>query len=439
MFKIGVVGPEVSVRRIIELATEMEEEMKFVPYPYQEVKEVGEIVLRNDPQVDFWLFSGYIPYIAAKNTLVSDEKMVYIFSMESSISQSFLQLVYAEGKLLNSVSIDMFPTENKMEEEGLQQLKGTIQNLYVKVVDSDIDSEELIEFHYGLWKEKKTEAVLTCYPKVYEALNEAGIPVRWMTPSRIEIFQTIRIFLEKIKTSYYKDTQIGVAKMEVKDFDVIQAKVEKIYQVQLLELRMKESLIKLCEEIDGSLFDEGNGRYTIYSSRGAIEREIQTFRKNAQFIGSIVDASVSLGIGFGQTILSAEVHARKALHQSKRKTEQEVVIVQDDGTIKEAAGQESELIYSYRTDNKEYLERLKEANISVKTFNRIDSLIQKMGWEEFTTNDLATSLQMSRRNAQRIVAELLQADLLECVGEEANPERGRPIKVYRLKHIKISG
>ncbi|GHI01200.1 hypothetical protein [Neobacillus kokaensis] len=434
MYRIGVVGPSVSVNRILKLAKEIEQEMEFKPYSYSEATEVEKIVVEHDEQVDFWLFSGYIPYMVAKKTLSSDEKMVYIFSTESSTYKSFMELVYSQGRLLDRVSIDMIPATNVAEGDSLQQLKETVKELYVKTFDADIDSRELFTFHYDLWKQKKIDGALTCYPSVNEALNKAGVPANLMSPTRIEIFQTIRIFFEKIKTSYYKDTQIGVEKIEVKDFDSIKEKMEKTYQIQYLELRLKETLIQLCEKIDGSLFEEGNGRYTIFSSRGAIEREIQTLKDKVHYLSLEANTTVSVGIGFGKTVLAAEINAHRALQQSKKKEEQGiVVIVQDDGTIIESAGQDEELTYSYRTDDKVLLEKLKKGNISVKTFKKIDALIQKMGWRDFTTRDLSVNLQMGERNAQRIVAELCDAGLAESIGEESQHDRGRPIKIYRLK------
>ena len=56
-----------------------------------------------------------------------------------------------------------------------------------------------------------------------------------------------------------------------------------------------------------------------------------------------------------------------------------------------------------------------------------------MGWSDFTTKELAANLQMGERNAQRIVAELCDIGLAECIGEESHYNRGRPIKIYRLK------
>lgn len=433
MYRIGIIGPAPSVKRILEVAHEIEQELTFVPYTYSEVKEAGTIVQKNARHVDFWLFSGYIPYAAALQKTNISTRSTYIFSTEASIYKGMMQLIHDQGKLVTKLSIDMIPAHNIGEGESLQQLKKNVQDVYVKTVHPDIEPNELFQFHYTLWKQNKTEGALTCYPAVYEKLREAGVPSFSMSPTRLEIFQTIRAFFEKIKTVYYKDTQIGIEKISVKDFDTVKEKRERIYEVQQLELKMKENLIHLCEKIDGSLLDEGNGRYTIFSSRGAIERELQALNETAHHLSLEADAAVAVGIGFGQTVLTAETNAHRALQQSKKKTENSIVIIQDDGTIIDSVNQADELAYAYRTNDHELLEKLKKGKINVKTFKKIEALLQKMGWHQFTAKDLAASLQMGERNAQRIVAALCEVGIAEYIGEEAHHQRGRPVKMYRMK------
>lgn len=433
MFRIGVVGPSLSVNRILEMVGEMEQEMEFIPYIYKETSEVEEIVLSHTKQVDFWLFSGYIPYMIAKRVVESAENLVYIFSTESSIYRGLMELSYSQGKLLNQVSIDMFQPATNVEGEGVQQLKGTVKELYLKTFDVEVDPNELFQFHYDLWRQKRTEGALTCYPTVNQALIKAGVPAHWMSPTRVEIFQTIKIFLEKITTSYYKETQIGVVMIEVVDLDHVKERLKKPYQMHYLELRLKELLIQLCENLDGSLFEQGNGRYTIFSSRGVIEREIQSIQGKVEDLSNEANAAVTAGIGFGQTLYLAEMNAHRALRQSKEKEEKRITIIQEDGIMIESVGQEEELTYSYRTEDKSFLEKLNKGNISVKTYKKIEALVRKIRRNGFTTKDLASNLQMSERYAQKIVADLCKVDLAEYIGEESPHSRGRPIKVYKLK------
>ncbi|MED4571007.1 hypothetical protein [Brevibacillus agri] len=71
-------------------------------------------------------------------------------------------------------------------------------------------TQELIDFHLELYKSEKTKGALTCFEAVYLALTEAGVPTYRIASTDMEIRQALRILAEKIRTFYYKDTQIGV-------------------------------------------------------------------------------------------------------------------------------------------------------------------------------------------------------------------------------------
>lgn len=88
MYKIGVVGPVKSVKRIIALAREIEQDMEFIPYIYAIATETKHLVETYDQDVDFWLFSGYIPYKIASQTKVSQDKLAHIIFSEAQIGRA---------------------------------------------------------------------------------------------------------------------------------------------------------------------------------------------------------------------------------------------------------------------------------------------------------------------------------------------------------------
>jgi len=432
MYKIGVVGPIKSVEKIIELANEIEQDMKFIPYIYSIATETKNIVEAHDQDVDFWLFSGYIPFKVATQTSISREKLTYIFFSEAAIYRGFLEQSYKMKKFIENVSIDFISSPEKMSSEGLVKIEKNVRKMYLKEFDVAIDPKELFDFHYELWQEGKIDFAITCYPSVDEELKKMGVPSYWVSPTKTEIYHTVQLFTEKIKTSYYKETQIGAVMLEIKEFDSLKERMKQGYRIQYLELRMKENLLQLCEQVDGSLIEEGNGRYTVFSTRGAIEGEIQFIKEKMYQLSIEMEAKVTAGIGFAQTVFNAELNAHRALRQTKEHESIDIVMIQDDGTIIESVGNNEELSYSYRAEDPTILEKLKKGSVSIKTYTRIQALVQKMRWKHFTTKDLASQLQMSERNAQRIVADLCSVGLAEICGEELQHTRGRPIKMYQL-------
>jgi hypothetical protein len=431
LYKVGVVGPQPSVERIIGVAQEFRHKMICIPYPYTDTEETESILRKHRDEVDVWLFSGQIPFMIAKRTFGSDEKLIYIPHTGSSLYKCFLHMAYYQNKLLSRVSIDMVYSEDV--EEALAELGIPTEDIYLKSYHDYMNTDELVQFHLQLWKEGKTEAAFTSYQATYLALQKEGIPVYWISPTKMVIRQTLGLISEKVKTSYFKVMQTGIVIVEIEHFDKIIEQAKTPYHLQYLELKLKERLLGLCERLDGSLQEKGNGRYVIFSSRGAIEREIPLLRDTVRQLSLEADAPVAVGIGFGETVFSAEINGRRAVQHAKEKAERGIVIVQEDGLIVESAGREEELAYAYRSDDKQLVELLKKANVSVKTYKKIEALIHRMGWKSFTSSDLSAHLAMTDRNARRIIASLCEWGLLECIGEALHASRGRPSKMYALK------
>jgi hypothetical protein len=433
MYRIGLVGPEWSLERILSFSKEYEQEMKFFPFTYEEPVETKEIVKKHDREVDLWLFSGQLPYNIAKKILHSSEKLLYIPHTEATVYKSLLNIMYHTNKLIRQISVDM-PTYSNLLEDALEQLNNPFDQLYIKRFEGEeINLDEILRFHLELWEANKTEGVLTNFPTVFQELKKREVPVEWISTSRVDIRQTLKLLTEKVKGLYFKDSQIGVELIEIENFEEIIKKAKSPYHLQHIELRIKNVLLTLCEQLNGSLIEKGYGKYLIYSSRGAIEREIKLLENTVEQLSLESDSKVSVGIGFGETVFSAEKHAIESIQQSKETNNRKIIIVQENGEIVESVGREEEFTYAYRTDDQELLQKLKLGNISVKTFHKIQNLIKRMGWADFTTKNLAEQLSMTERNARRIVADLCEVELLECIGEESLSFRGRPSKIYRFK------
>lgn len=434
MYKVGIIGPNMSVERIINLAKELETGIEFIAYPAEDVKQMKKTILEHSQQVNAWLLSGPVPYAIAKQVLDSDEKLYYIMVTESSIYKVFLQMSYSLGKIIERASIDMIDVlQENLVTKAFKQLDKAPADIYIKSFTADFNTEELIRFHIDLWKKGKTEGAFTCLPAVYDVLTKEGIPVYRLSPTDIEVEQTLKMLAGRVKTFYFQSTQVGIEIIEIEQFDQIIEKTNNIYHPQYLELDLNKVILKLCERLNGSFLYKGNGRYVIFSSRGAIEREIAQLQKTVEQLSLETDTAVSVGIGFGETAFSAELNARRAVQQSKMKGNGEIFIVQENGLMVESVGKEEELVYSYRSEDKDVIENLNKANISIKTFKKIEALINRMGWDSFAASDLATHLAMTLRNAQRIIASLCEFNLAEAVGEEVRSSRGRPSKIYRLK------
>ncbi|MGG7619016.1 hypothetical protein [Bacillus coreaensis] len=430
MRRIGVIGPPPSIDRIFEVANEFEHDIEFIPFPYEEARDAKRIVMENNQKVNGWFFSGPIPYVMAKNVLDSSIDYVYSPNTGSSLYKCLLQLHYEVGHALDGISIDMIETEDVQRD--LDELGVSVGDVFIKTFNHDYLPQELIDFHLERYEAGSTSGVLTCLDSVYTSLKEKGVPVIRILITKMEIKQALTIILEKVKSSYFKDSQVGVEIIEIQEYERIAEKVNTRVQLQQVELKIKQTLLELCEKLDGSFLEIGTGRYQIFSSRGAIEREILVLGQTINRLKLEAGVPAIVGIGYGETAASAENNAYKAIQHLREHKDHEISIVQEDGVFTESVGNEDELTYSYRTEDKDLLDRIHQANISIKTYRKMEAVVQRMGWNGFTTADIATHLSMTKRNAQRIVASLCEVGLVEYKGEQSHITRGRASKIYQL-------
>ncbi|SDM75187.1 hypothetical protein SAMN04488137_1770 [Fictibacillus solisalsi] len=430
MYQIGVVGPKTSVDRILTLAKKMDKNLRFLPFPYNHFLETSSIVKENNDQVDIWLFSGKLSYMIAKKIKNSDEQLVHIQHTEASLYRCFLHTALDHNVIVERVSIDELEETNI--EDALEQLNVPVSNVYIKRYGMQTNPNELLKYHLSLWEEGMIDVSITCFEGVYKGLIEAGVPAYWYTPTTLEIQQTMRILEEKVRAFYFKDTQISVGIIDINDFDKIAEKARSPYRLQYLETRLKESLIGLSESLDGSLMERGNGRYVIFSSRGANERNINMLVQTVDQLSLESGSSIAVGIGYGETVFAAEVNALSAMQWSKERGDYGIVIIQEDGQIIESAGKIDELTYSYRLEDKDFLKKLEQGNVSVRMYSKLAAIVRRMGLRSFTTKEIATHLRLDERNVRRMVTSLTEVGLAEYMGSEGSASRGRPSKIYRL-------
>ena len=161
---VGVMGPRQSVERILGVAREMKTSFEFIPYIYESPSEIKKLILENNDKVNAWLFSGPVVYLFAKDALKSDKNLFYIPATESGLFKAMLDFIYDQKGILNSFSIDL-PKDMYPIDDTLKQLDSPPKNIYVKYINSQTKSEELVEFHMNLWRQGKTEGGISCLHK----------------------------------------------------------------------------------------------------------------------------------------------------------------------------------------------------------------------------------------------------------------------------------
>ncbi len=430
MRKVGVIGPEDSVTRILAVNQHVTPSLQLIPLIYEDIEQAPHLLKENASHIDAWLFSGPAPYLKAIQQIKDPDNVVYCSFSGDGLYRCFLQIANTQQLVLNEISIDIPETENLQEAIG--DLAIPLRGSHIHSFGADCNAESLVAFHLALWKSGKTKAAISSLGAVYKALTALGIPVYRNTGTTASIRKALQVLSEKLTTAYFKSTQVGFQIIEISNYDQLIEKMNSPYELQLVELQIKKDLLGHAEKLSAYLLEKGHGVYELFSSRGTIELELPALHSVIRKITSDIGSRLHVGIGFGNTVASAHSNASRAILHAKRGSAEKIIIIQEDGVIVEAADASGELSYPDHSDDPLLLNQLHNAKVSVKTYKRIAATADHRGWTCFTSSQLAEELSSSERNIRRILTSLCAVHLLESAGEGYTATRGRPSRLYRF-------
>ncbi|WP_102349648.1 hypothetical protein [Bacillus sp. Marseille-P3661] len=431
--RLGIVGPEDSVKLILDVADEFSDIIN-IPFVYKRFEESREIVNKAKDEVDVWLFSGQAPYAFAEEYLINQNGF-YPPLNGSSLSKVLLDISYKDKKSLNKLSIDTIPQNEVLEtftELGLNT--GELQLLPYKGYKP---KDELVDFHYQLYKKGIVESCITYIRSVYETLNNMNVPVYRIKPTRMVIRETISIASQKSEMLHFKSSQISVLILQIYDMNNLIGENSVSFDAYRLNLKLQDIIIEFTESISGSFIQLGNDKFIIFSTRGALEsqnnNEIFTLLEKVILITTL---TANIGIGYGKTVFGAEQNAYLALNHAKNNGKNIAMLANENGVIEGPLQKQNSLSFSYRSEDLELIEKLKNAGVNISTFNKILSIQDNLGQGSINSTNLAKWLDMTQRNARRILSDLEKHNLAKIVGIETSSTRGRPSKIYRVEYIK---
>ena len=428
--KVVAVGPQ-DVNDLVLTVSKEYPEMTLLSAPYNHELETVDVVKEAEKNADIYLFAGSVPYRIAKKYRITDKPMVFIPLSGTALYRTLFAIVTeTEFNPVNNpfkFSIDTF---NKDEvEECLDELEFRPEELFLSTYQN---TDELVQYHYQLWSDKKIDIAITCVKSVYEALRDLGVLVYRVIPTR----STIRMSLEKVKLEgkalLNSTTQIAVGLLQFNN--VFSSSHLADYKTKRKKAALQNLLIDFGEEAR-AIFDwSDRDEVRFITTRGAIENVTQKYKKITLLneIAMKTDIESSLGVGFGHTANEAEINAREALVKAQL-NKLHCFVVDVEGTVYGPIGQDTQLKYSLRSDDPFRMRLAKSAGLSIATINKLFSFCESFGGKNISAIDLANGLNMTIRSARRILTTLERSNLAVLVGEEQPIHRGRPRHLYNIQ------
>lgn len=433
--KIGIIGPK-------DLVNETRETLLAFPNfkPVFRIvdhdNQIHDIAKELSNEVEVLMFTEFHAYNIAKEHVDFKIPVHHMPLMGTGLYRSLFLIKIAYH--LKSLSIDTF--DKKYVEQILLELEEDNYDLLVyKSNTSNMGISAVVNFHINNYRANNSIA-LTGIKDVAKQLDSFQIPYQWVTPTQQDMVVSFERALLATDTRRNKESQIVFGLINIDNFKNISAKYSTEHDVQLLKLKLQQMLLEYIKMLDGHLINLGGDEYSFITTRGIFERETRGYKfiPLLQDIKNELGVTISLGVGFGRTAAESGNHARLALRQSLDLGGNVCYIVREDqsvlGPVDITTYKQYER-YNLAITDPQLLDKAEKAGMSASYMTKLMARVSRHKKIEYTAQELATTLNVTIRSANRILLKWTDAELVDIVGEEKVTHKGRPRRIYRLSFI----
>ncbi|QTD41257.1 HTH domain-containing protein [Sporosarcina sp. Te-1] len=408
MIKIAMIGSEDFCQRAAGLL-DPHSDISLNPYIYQHPKEARGIVATVTP-CDAILFSGSLPYQFALDEL---EKLqipsVYLKQDETAIAMTLLFLSTTRHIHPNAISIDIRDPIHMRHV--LNDLSHSVEGPFIYPINPLESIDPITDFHAALYRDGKTVIGVTSIHAVYERLVEYQVPAMKMIDPESNILHTIEEAKQKALYSRSKSSQIAVGL--IRPLSTGDSADDEVSQ--------------LANMLHGHAAGSENG-HSVFTTLGNIEKIVGTasFQKLFQKLST----KAHLAFGAGESTVEASQHAEQALSLSNHPDQFYVL----DG-FKQLRGplpQKTDSIIDMQLKNPAMLKIADRTKLSPSNISKIIQFGKFRHSKQFSANDLATYMNVTRRTAERIIKKMSECGYIRIAGEEMTYKQGRPRTLYEL-------
>lgn len=431
---VGIIGPQSSID-ILSL-NKSNLPIEFLPLPYKKFTEATEIVKKYEQCCDGLLFTGQTPYSYVSSLLHPTKPWEYLPRNTLSTICALLKagLVYGD---IHNISLDGFnDTLLKTISEELQDIPAPIRfyNATFDITAFDY-TEQVVKHHINKFRQGDVDICLTGIQYVYKILQEQKIPSIKINPNFALAQQKLELLLLKHKIFHSEKNLPAIIAIQ----PVFQLDYNTYGQseLQLTHIRsvLSEAIYYYAQKLSAAVFSATDNCYYLSCNADTIDVETNHFTAIKELLQSNITSplleKLAIGIGIGNTSLTAKYAANRALHKSLSSTNSCCYVIDAQNHIfgpltTEVAQKDTESLNS----NLEKVSR--HTAIGLPTLQKLDQVLRQYKVNNITPTELAFYCNMPLRSMNRLLQKLEDHGYITLVGKEPQTGSGRPRRIIQI-------
>lgn len=423
--KIAIMGASDSVEKIYKVLSSEHKDIRFIKYAEDEIKKLIDMAKNIDSEIDGIFLTGIGVYSELSSYIKFEQSVVYTERGIIGIIKALCQfrMEFDDTKDIK-IALDIIEEADLIDV--LNEFDIEIKSYDIQKYLPSKNEEDYLKYYLEKYEDGKIDCIFTSFGYIYNYLKKHGIPVYRIQATNIDIKNRFFKLKNSVNLKSINERSIQVQMIQVVEGDV------KLYDDKDGNLQLEEEILMYSKEIEGMMQTINQNQYLVITNKGpSLSKE--NINSLFQIINNCKMNNIILGIGIGEgvTIYQSQINARNALRKSTSEKQGNIYFYDGENVVGPVL-KKSQIKYKNLADE-ETLELSKKIGISYQYIEKINSVIKKLGRDEFTSKELSEVLSITERSANRILKKIID----KGYGEESNLENslgaGRPRRKIKIK------
>lgn len=425
--KLGVYAPKSALSRLRELSAQFEGRCELVFMAYSGIRSLCDNHRQWSRFMDGVVFDSptYYRSLVRREGEVSMPHVCLDVTEEDLCRSLFVQHQKNPELDLRRVLVGIDSGTHPLDPATLSYLPAAI--LVQKPYDR---TEELIARYRRHWLKGSYDLLITSHQELISSLTSMGIRAAGVRPSQASIRRHVEELLCAAALDRIEKNQVVCGLVEP-DAENGEGAQETGALWRFLDEFNRRHQMSIAISKNGNQFELVTSGRTLEQVTAKL-----TECHLSEFLKFNLQTPVCIGWGAANNLIQARINARRAFRESQLdKRHQTYAVCGANDIVGPLTGDSSAAAYRIRGGNEDaaLTQAAERTGVSALTLKRISAVIERLGRNELSSEELGYSLGIEARSARRILAKLEAGGAARLVSRQQLNLRGRPAKIYRLQ------
>lgn len=436
--KLGVVGPQEIVNKIVQLIKREFHQIEPIEYPYKAYTETPKLIENQQTHLDAILFAGAASLSCAEKHIKPTIPWEFIPRSGSSLLQVLLQIALSTKYSICRISSDLYDLNQLSEiyeEVGIDKKQFQICTVNKTPLDDDY-IDYVCAFHEQHYVCNQVSCCITALYNVHERLTAKNIPCFLVSPTANVIRQTLHKMQLNHLVQVSQQSQIVAIYIRIDSPSEYSLLNDNEYQYIIDKTNVARQIYLFAQRVKAAVVEVGLREFLLFSTKQLLENVTNNF-ENIDLLQTVkknTSSTISIGVGYGQTAQEAKYSASLGMERASKLGGDTAFIVYSGnkiiGPIRTNNDKQQE--NSDHKIDKNFLVISEKAGISINTIFQLNSILKHQGKSRFTASELADLTGVTPRTMNRILAKLAMHGFCFEVGKRVLTKAGRPSRIVEL-------